>query len=140
MSLRGGSCTSGVPPPDPEFLVGKRRHALEPALLRGPVHQPFTDGIAPRYEPLVRAEQRVGTCSQHCQVQRDEIGGRYWARTSDLCLPCETEVGCLRINDMRGVFPIATRTCCHLISLDITQCHERTVPKLSQNAISRDHA
>jgi hypothetical protein len=24
----------------------------------------------------------------------------------------------------------ATRTCCHLISLGVTQCHDRTVPKL----------
>src|SRR6516162_1049547 len=50
-------------------------------------------------------------------------------------LPCETGVGCLRINDMRAGSPIASRTCCHLISLDITQCHDRTVPKLSQRAI-----
>src|SRR5262249_30907229 len=42
-------------------------------------------------------------------------------------------VGCLRINDMRGGDPVATRTCCHLISLDITQCNDRSVPKLSQN-------
>src|ERR1700740_961921 len=37
---------------------------------------------------------------------------------------------------MRAVPPLATRACCHLISLDITQCHDRTVPKLSQLANS----
>ncbi len=37
---------------------------------------------------------------------------------------------------MRALPPSATRTCCHLISLDITQCHDRTVPKLSQHASS----
>jgi hypothetical protein len=58
------------------------------------------------------------------------VGGRYWARTSDLCR--ETEVGCLRINDMRAVPSSATRACCHLVSLDITQCNDRTVPRLSQ--------
>src|SRR5262245_12191660 len=52
-------------------------------------------------------------------------------------LPCETEVGCLRIKDMRVGPPTATRTWCHLISLDITQCHGRTVPKLSQRSFSR---
>jgi hypothetical protein len=58
------------------------------------------------------------------------LGSNQWP------LPCETEVGCLRINDMRAAPPIATRTCCHLISLDITQCHDRTVPKLSQRPLS----
>src|SRR5262250_1556103 len=48
------------------------------------------------------------------------LGSNQWP------LPCETEVGCLRINDMRAGPPIATRTCCHLISIDITQCHGRT--------------
>jgi hypothetical protein len=57
------------------------------------------------------------------------LGSNQWP------LPCETGVGCLRINDMRAVPPIATRTCCHLISLDITQCHGRTVPKLSQRSL-----
>jgi len=47
----------------------------------------------------------------------------------------ETEVGSLQINDMRAVPSIATTTCCHLISLDITQCHDRTVPKLSQRRL-----
>jgi hypothetical protein len=47
-------------------------------------------------------------------------------------LPCETEVGCLQINDMRAVHPIATRTCCHLISLDISN----VTIALSQNCPS----
>src|SRR5882762_10610145 len=54
------------------------------------------------------------------------LGSNQWP------LPCETEVGCLRINDMRAVSPIATRTCYHVMSFDITLCHARTVPKLSQ--------
>src|SRR6516165_4828743 len=58
------------------------------------------------------------------------LGSNQWP------LPCETGVGCLRINDIGAVWPIATRTCCHLISLDITQCHDRTVPKLSQRGPS----
>ena len=59
------------------------------------------------------------------------LGSNQWP------LPCETEVGCLQIKHMRAVPPIATRTCCHLISLDITQCHGRSVPKLSQRSFSR---
>ena len=54
------------------------------------------------------------------------LGSNQWP------LPCETGVGCLR--DMRVPFPIATRTCYHPMSPDITQCHDRTVPKLSQLA------
>jgi hypothetical protein len=54
------------------------------------------------------------------------LGSNQWP------LPCETEVGCLQINDMRGELLIATRTCCHLVSLGITQCHDPVVPKLSQ--------
>ena len=54
------------------------------------------------------------------------LGSNQWP------LPCETEVGCLQINDMRVEFPIATGTWYHVMSLDITQCHERSVPKLSQ--------
>src|SRR5439155_8160072 len=56
------------------------------------------------------------------------LGSNQWP------LPCETEVGCLRINDMRAKTPIATGTCYHVMSRDITQCHLRTVPKLSQPA------
>jgi hypothetical protein len=41
---------------------------------------------------------------------------------------------------MRVEFPIATRTCYHVMSLDISQCHERTVPKLSQVDSSRSSA
>ena len=37
-------------------------------------------------------------------------------------------------HDLRAEAPIATRTCCHVMSFDITQCHDRTVPKLSQLA------
>jgi hypothetical protein len=33
---------------------------------------------------------------------------------------------------MRAQFPIATGTWYHVMSFDITQCHERSVPKLSQ--------
>jgi hypothetical protein len=37
-----------------------------------------------------------------------------------------------RINDMRAGFPVATGTYYHVMSLDITQCHDPIVPKLSQ--------
>jgi hypothetical protein len=57
----------------------------------------------------------------------------WWAvlGSNQLPLPCETEVGCLQINDMRVEFPIATGTCYHVMSRDITQCHFRSVPKMS---------
>jgi hypothetical protein len=35
---------------------------------------------------------------------------------------------------MRMQFPIATGTWYHVMSFDITQCHDPTVPKLSQRA------
>src|SRR5262249_14282223 len=69
-------------------------------------------------------------CLSSCSEWWAVLGSNQWP------LPCETEVGCLRINDMRAVPPIATGTCCHLISLDITQCHDRTVPKLSQTPLA----
>src|ERR1700732_436100 len=62
------------------------------------------------------------SCSEWWAV----LGSNQWP------LPCETEVWGLQINDMRDRFPVATRTCYHVISLDITQRHDRTVPKLSQ--------
>jgi len=51
-------------------------------------------------------------------------------------MPCETGVGDLRINDMRAGSPVATGTSYHVMSFDITQCHDRTVPKLSQRTAS----
>src|SRR5215471_8662375 len=76
-----------------------------------------------------------GTSLERCSADAFEwwavLGSNQWP------LPCETEVGCLRIKDMRVGPPTATRTWCHLISLDITQCHGRTVPKLSQRSFSR---
>jgi hypothetical protein len=54
------------------------------------------------------------------------LGSNQWP------LPCETEVGCLRINDMRATFAMATSTCCHSTPPYITRRHDRTVPKLSQ--------
>jgi hypothetical protein len=38
---------------------------------------------------------------------------------------------------MRVQFPIATGTCYHVMSLDITQCHDLTVPKLSKSPLSQ---
>jgi hypothetical protein len=38
----------------------------------------------------------------------------------------------LRINHMRAMMPIATGTWYHVMSFDITQCHDRSVPKMSQ--------
>ena len=57
------------------------------------------------------------------------LGSNQWP------LPCETGVGCLKINDMRAVFPIATVTWYHVMSFDITPCHERSVPKFSQRPL-----
>ena len=70
-----------------------------------------------RLEEYVRSR-----CSEWWAV----LGSNQWP------LPCETGVGCLRINDMRVEFPIATGTWYQVMSLDIKQCHERSVPKLSQ--------
>ena len=66
----------------------------------------------------------------------NDLADLWWAvlGSNQWPLPCETEVVGLRINDMRAWIPIATRTCYHVMSFDITQCHERTVPKLSQEA------
>jgi hypothetical protein len=38
---------------------------------------------------------------------------------------------------MRAETPIATGTWYHVMSLDITQCHDLTVPKLSQRSLLR---
>jgi hypothetical protein len=51
-------------------------------------------------------------------------------------LPCETGAMGLQINDMRAASLIATGACYHVVSLGITQRHERTVPKLSQHPLS----
>ena len=69
-----------------------------------------------RLEEYVRSR-----CSEWWAV----LGSNQWP------LPCETGVGGLRINDIGAEFLVATRTCYHVMSLDITQCHDRTVPKLS---------
>jgi hypothetical protein len=53
-----------------------------------------------------------------------------------VALPCETGVGCLQINDMRDASPVATGTRYHVMSFDITQCHDRGVPKLSHPLVS----
>src|SRR5258708_39268155 len=74
----------------------------------------------------IRGRQAQGMALSSCSEWWAVLGSNQWP------LPCETEVGCLRINDMRAVSPIATRTWYHVMSFDITQCHERTVPKLSQ--------
>jgi len=79
----------------------------------------------------IRVRRVEEMCLSSCSEWWAVLGSNQWP------LPCETEVGCLWINDMRAVPPIATRTCCHLISLDITQCHSRTVPKLSQRSFCR---
>jgi hypothetical protein len=52
-------------------------------------------------------------------------------------LPCATGVWGLRINDMQAEIPIATDTWYHVMSLDITQCHDLSVPKLPQRPLSR---
>ena len=62
------------------------------------------------------------------------LGSNQWP------LPCETRGMGLRINDMRADSPIATGICYHVVSRDITQCHDPTVPKLSQRQLSRPAA
>jgi len=77
----------------------------------------------------IRANQSQEIIRNTCSYWWAVLGSNQWP------LPYETEVGCLRINDMRVQFPIATSTWYHAMSLDITECHERSVPKLSQRAI-----
>ena len=55
------------------------------------------------------------------------LGSNQWP------LPCETGGRGLRIKDMRARTPFATGTWYHLMSFDITQCHFRSVPELSQS-------
>src|SRR5258708_8206884 len=76
----------------------------------------------------IRGRQAQGMALSSCSEWWAVLGSNQWP------LPCETEVGCLQINDMRAVSPIATRTWYHVMSLDITQRHARTVPKLSEEA------
>src|SRR5215831_16126703 len=78
----------------------------------------------------IRGKQAQGIALSYCSEWWAVLGSNQWP------LPCETEVGCLRINDMRAECPIATRTSYHAMSFDITQCHDRTVPKLSQRPLS----
>jgi hypothetical protein len=54
------------------------------------------------------------------------LGSNQWP------LPCETGSKGLQINHMRAELPIATSTWYHVMSRDITQCHDPTVPELSQ--------
>jgi hypothetical protein len=76
----------------------------------------------------IRREASLGSsCSKWWAV----LGSNQWP------LPCETGVRGLRINDMRAQIPIATGTWYHVMSLDITQRHDLTVPKLSQRPLSR---
>ena len=77
----------------------------------------------------MRVKHSYGASVSSCSEWWAVLGSNQWP------LPCETEVGCLQINDMRAGFLIATRTCCHLISLDITQCRSVT-SALSQNCPS----
>ena len=80
-----------------------------------------------RYEKLsqIRGKRAQGIALSSCSEWWAVLGSNQWP------LPCETGIWGLRINDMRAVSSIATRTCYHVISLDITQCHDRTVPELS---------
>src|SRR5262249_23223607 len=54
------------------------------------------------------------------------LGSNQWP------MPCETEGRGLRINRMRGQTPFTRGAWYHLMSFDITQCHDRSVPELSQ--------
>jgi hypothetical protein len=70
----------------------------------------------------------------HCFYWWAVLGSNQWP------LPCETGVLGLRINHMRVLMPVATGTWYHVMSFDITQCHERGVPELSQTRQSRPTA
>src|ERR1700733_1173823 len=70
--------------------------------------------------------ENQGIGLSYCSEWWAVLGSNQWP------LPCETGVWGLRINDMRAEAPIATGTWYHVMSLDITQCHFRSVPKLSQ--------
>jgi hypothetical protein len=74
---------------------------------------------------LLLVRQGVASTARTCNWWA-VLGSNQWP------LPCETGVRGLLINSMRDRFPVATRTCYHAVSLDITQCHARSVPGLSQ--------
>src|SRR5215475_6435948 len=52
----------------------------------------------------IRGERAQGIAISYCSEWWAVLGSNQWP------LPCETEVGCLRINDMRAVPSIATDT------------------------------
>src|ERR1700728_2737408 len=79
----------------------------------------------------IRGKETKGIGLSCCSKWWAVLGSNQWP------LPCETGVRGLRINDMRAETPIATGTWYHVMSLDITQCHDLTVPKLSQRPLSR---
>src|SRR5262245_60686073 len=53
-----------------------------------------------------------------------------WRRQSRKATRGIAEVGCLRINDMRAGFAVATGTRYHVMSFDITRCPRPHCPKI----------
>jgi hypothetical protein len=100
--------------------------------------------------PTLSAGGNFRICHTSCHTEldavssNDDVSARFGmvggTGIEAVALPCETEVGCLQINDMRVDFPIATGGWHHVMSFDITQCHDRTVPKLSRRPLSRGAA
>jgi hypothetical protein len=70
----------------------------------------------------------------------NDLADLWWAvlGSNQWPLPCETGVRGLRINHMRAELPIATSTWYHVMSRDITQCHDPSVPELSQRLTGED--
>src|SRR6266853_3024414 len=79
-------------------------------------------GLSSRLSRALRlpAMRRVGGRQR---APSDFIGGRYWDR-NQWPLPCETGGRGLQNNHMRAPSPIATGTWHHVVSRDITQCHD----------------
>ena len=94
---------------------------------------PINGGRYSSRRDVLDEELEVAQSAGLCQSLND-LADQWWAvlGSNQWPLPCETGVRGLRINDMRGGFPIATGTWYHVMSFDITQCHELSVPKLSQ--------
>ena len=79
--------------------------------------------------------ERMVSLARYAQNKRRRRGSTRPTVPKASEIACETEVGSLQINDMRAETPIATGTWYHVMSLDITQCHDLTVPKLAQRPL-----
>jgi hypothetical protein len=101
--------------------------------MRWPVSQ-----SAPTARCAIFFRPRLQQCCDPCSANASEwwavLGSNQWP------MPCETGVRGSRIKDMRAASPVATNTWYHGMSFDITHGHARTVPKLSQQPLTRQDA